>query len=129
MTNFLCCAIVSPLTLQVLEAVQVHLWWVGTRLITRFQRFCSLLHMRQLFFEGAPEHCSCQHPQPPSFLRSSHPPPVPLVRPTTRPAAGNNEQQQKVEMTAPVTVRVIPSQGPFCEDNFQISFFVPFAVS
>lgn len=31
-------------------------------------------------------------------------------------------------MTAPVTVRVIPSQGPFCEDNFTISFFIPFAV-
>eukprot|EP00882_Tetradesmus_deserticola_P025857 GHRQ01028436.1.p2 GENE.GHRQ01028436.1~~GHRQ01028436.1.p2 ORF type:complete len:133 (+),score=61.20 GHRQ01028436.1:561-959(+) len=29
-------------------------------------------------------------------------------------------------MTAPVTVRVTPSQGPFCEDNFTISFFVPF---
>lgn len=42
--------------------------------------------------------------------------------------SGNNEQEQKVEMTAPVTVRVTPSQGPFCEDNFTISFFVPFAV-
>jgi hypothetical protein len=42
--------------------------------------------------------------------------------------SGNNEPQQKVEMTAPVTVRVIPSQGPFCEDNFTISFFIPFAV-
>jgi len=31
-------------------------------------------------------------------------------------------------MTAPVTVRVTPSQGPFCEDNFTISFFIPFAV-
>jgi hypothetical protein len=31
-------------------------------------------------------------------------------------------------MTAPVTVRVIPSQGPFCEDNFTVSFFIPFAV-
>lgn len=41
--------------------------------------------------------------------------------------SGNNEQQQKVEMTAPVTVRVIPSQGPFCEDDFQISFYVPAA--
>lgn len=61
-------------------------------------------------------------------LSSVVPSPVPLVRPKTHPAAGNNEQQQKVEMTAPVTVRVIPSQGPFCEDNFQISFFVPFAV-
>jgi hypothetical protein len=40
--------------------------------------------------------------------------------------SGNNEPQQKIEMTAPVTVRVIPSQGPFCEDNFTISFFVPF---
>lgn len=40
--------------------------------------------------------------------------------------SGNNEEQQQVEMTAPVTVRVIPSQGPFCEDNFTISFFVPF---
>jgi hypothetical protein len=42
--------------------------------------------------------------------------------------SGNNEQQQKVEMTAPVTVRVTPSQGPFCEDNFTVSFFIPFAV-
>jgi hypothetical protein len=41
--------------------------------------------------------------------------------------SGNNEQQQKVEMTAPVTVKVTPAQGPFCEDNFTISFFVPFA--
>jgi hypothetical protein len=31
-------------------------------------------------------------------------------------------------MTAPVTVRVTPSQGPFCEDNFTVSFFIPFAV-
>eukprot|EP00878_Enallax_costatus_P025074 GHUV01026795.1.p2 GENE.GHUV01026795.1~~GHUV01026795.1.p2 ORF type:complete len:258 (-),score=42.49 GHUV01026795.1:1099-1758(-) len=41
--------------------------------------------------------------------------------------SGNNEPQQKIEMTAPVVVRVIPSQGPFCEGNFTISFFVPFA--
>eukprot|EP00879_Flechtneria_rotunda_P000469 GHRR01000570.1.p1 GENE.GHRR01000570.1~~GHRR01000570.1.p1 ORF type:complete len:236 (+),score=52.48 GHRR01000570.1:86-793(+) len=41
--------------------------------------------------------------------------------------SGNNEESAKVEMTAPVTVRVIPAQGPFCEDNFTISFFVPFA--
>jgi hypothetical protein len=41
--------------------------------------------------------------------------------------SGFNVEQQKVEMTAPVTVRVLPSQGPFCEDNFTISFFVPYA--
>lgn len=33
----------------------------------------------------------------------------------------------KVPMTAPVTTRVIPAPGPACENNFTVSFFVPFA--
>lgn len=40
--------------------------------------------------------------------------------------SGANEESKKIPMTAPVITRVQPSQGPFCEDNFTISFFVPF---
>lgn len=29
-------------------------------------------------------------------------------------------------MTAPVRTKVYPSQGPFCGNNFTVSFFVPF---
>lgn len=39
--------------------------------------------------------------------------------------SGENEQEQKVEMTAPVRVKVLPGQGPACESNFTISFFIP----
>nr|XP_054769739.1 heme-binding protein 2-like [Lytechinus pictus]XP_054769740.1 heme-binding protein 2-like [Lytechinus pictus] len=39
---------------------------------------------------------------------------------------GENDEKKKVEMTAPVAVRVIPGQGPACETNFTIYFFVPF---
>lgn len=31
----------------------------------------------------------------------------------------------KVEMTAPVTVRVDPGAGPACESHFTVSFFIP----
>lgn len=40
---------------------------------------------------------------------------------------GDNDKKSKVAMTAPVRVRVIPGAGPFCESNFTVSFFVPFA--
>lgn len=40
--------------------------------------------------------------------------------------SGNNEEGVKVEMTAPVTVKVLAGQGPACEDKFTVSFFVPF---
>jgi len=39
---------------------------------------------------------------------------------------GQNVEKQKVEMTAPVTVRIIPGQGPACETTFTVSFFVPY---
>eukprot|EP00057_Strongylocentrotus_purpuratus_P020680 XP_011675154.1 PREDICTED: heme-binding protein 2 [Strongylocentrotus purpuratus] len=38
---------------------------------------------------------------------------------------GNNDQNQKIAMTAPVATRVIPGQGPACESNFTVSFFIP----
>jgi hypothetical protein len=41
--------------------------------------------------------------------------------------SGENEAGSKIEMTAPVRVKVYPSQGPFCGNNFTVSFFVPFA--
>eukprot|EP00052_Salpingoeca_macrocollata_P033716 m.9333 g.9333 ORF g.9333 m.9333 type:complete len:216 (+) comp5477_c0_seq1:133-780(+) len=41
--------------------------------------------------------------------------------------SGQNEQKEKIPMTAPVQVRIEPGQGPFCTSNFTISFFVPFA--
>jgi len=41
--------------------------------------------------------------------------------------SGANAKREKIEMTAPVRVRVVPGEGPFCESNFTVSFFVPFA--
>lgn len=38
---------------------------------------------------------------------------------------GHNANKQKIAMTAPVATRVIPGQGPACESNFTISFFMP----
>ncbi|XP_072218607.1 heme-binding protein 2 [Leuresthes tenuis] len=38
---------------------------------------------------------------------------------------GNNENKVKVEMTAPVTCRVVPGAGPACESQFTISFYIP----
>ncbi|XP_015954042.1 uncharacterized protein LOC107478419 [Arachis duranensis] len=38
---------------------------------------------------------------------------------------GKNEYNQKIEMTAPVITEVSPSDGPFCESSFVVSFFVP----
>jgi len=40
--------------------------------------------------------------------------------------SGDNVGHVKIPMTAPVTVKVTAAQGPFCEDNFTVSFFVPF---
>lgn len=39
---------------------------------------------------------------------------------------GENDGDAKIPMTAPVRVSVIPGAGPFCEDEFTISFFVPY---
>ena len=39
---------------------------------------------------------------------------------------GNNKDEVKVPMTAPVLADVEPSCGPFCKQTFTISFFVPF---
>ena len=40
---------------------------------------------------------------------------------------GENEAQAKIPMAAPVTVRIKPGAGPACEQDFVVSFFVPFA--
>ncbi|KAK3579352.1 hypothetical protein CHS0354_029645 [Potamilus streckersoni] len=37
---------------------------------------------------------------------------------------GNNEKGIKIEMTVPVTTKLIPGPGPACENNFTMSFFV-----
>lgn len=39
---------------------------------------------------------------------------------------GGNEEGVKIPMTSPVLTSVTPSCGPFCKQNFNISFFVPF---
>jgi len=36
---------------------------------------------------------------------------------------GANEKKMKIAMTAPVINRIIPGQGPACENNFTMSFF------
>ncbi|KAK9688654.1 hypothetical protein RND81_09G001300 [Saponaria officinalis] len=38
---------------------------------------------------------------------------------------GKNEYNKKIEMTAPVMTQVSPSDGPFCESSFVVSFYVP----
>lgn len=38
--------------------------------------------------------------------------------------SGNNEDQQKIEMTAPVLTHVAPGAGPFCNSKYSVSFFV-----
>eukprot|EP00199_Chlamydomonas_sp_CCMP681_P005748 CAMPEP_0119102292 /NCGR_PEP_ID=MMETSP1180-20130426/1079_1 /TAXON_ID=3052 ORGANISM="Chlamydomonas cf sp, Strain CCMP681" /NCGR_SAMPLE_ID=MMETSP1180 /ASSEMBLY_ACC=CAM_ASM_000741 /LENGTH=226 /DNA_ID=CAMNT_0007086547 /DNA_START=24 /DNA_END=704 /DNA_ORIENTATION=- len=40
--------------------------------------------------------------------------------------SGANEHGTKIAMTAPVRNRLVPGPGPFCEDFFTISFFMPF---
>ncbi|KAK8400204.1 hypothetical protein O3P69_003123 [Scylla paramamosain] len=40
---------------------------------------------------------------------------------------GQNDAGIKVDMTAPVTVLVQPGEGPNCENNFTMSFYVPAA--
>ena len=38
---------------------------------------------------------------------------------------GKNKYKQQIEMTAPVITEVLPSDGPFCESSFRISFYLP----
>jgi len=38
--------------------------------------------------------------------------------------SGQNVKKEKIAMTAPVINKVIPGQGPACESNFTMSFFV-----
>eukprot|EP00088_Acartia_fossae_P007128 TRINITY_DN13314_c0_g1_i2.p1 TRINITY_DN13314_c0_g1~~TRINITY_DN13314_c0_g1_i2.p1 ORF type:complete len:201 (-),score=36.77 TRINITY_DN13314_c0_g1_i2:115-696(-) len=40
---------------------------------------------------------------------------------------GQNDQGVKIPMTAPVTLRILPGEGPNCEGNFTMSFFIPMA--
>ncbi len=42
--------------------------------------------------------------------------------------SGTNEEEAKIEMTAPVRVLLTAGEGPFCESFFKISFFVPYAL-
>ena len=38
--------------------------------------------------------------------------------------SGDNELQQKIEMTAPVLTHVAPGAGPFCKSKYSVSFYV-----
>lgn len=38
---------------------------------------------------------------------------------------GKNKYNEKIEMTGPVITEVSPSDGPFCESSFVVSFYVP----
>ncbi|KAE8703354.1 Ubiquitin-specific protease 15, putative isoform 1 [Hibiscus syriacus] len=38
---------------------------------------------------------------------------------------GKNKYKQQIEMTGPVITEVLPSDGPFCESSFTVSFYVP----
>ena len=41
---------------------------------------------------------------------------------------GANAQQKKVEMAAPVLIRIDPGEGPNCESNFKVNFYFPNAL-
>lgn len=41
--------------------------------------------------------------------------------------SGDNDSGDAIDMTSPVTTRVIPGAGPNCNTTFIVSFFVPFA--
>ena len=38
---------------------------------------------------------------------------------------GSNDVETKIPMTAPVTMRILPGEGPNCESNFTMSFYIP----
>ena len=38
---------------------------------------------------------------------------------------GQNSESMKIPMTAPVSLRIIPGEGPNCESNFTMSFYIP----
>lgn len=40
--------------------------------------------------------------------------------------SGSNKEKKKVPMTCPVTNFIQPGQGPNCENNFTISFYLPY---
>ena len=40
---------------------------------------------------------------------------------------GNNSTKTKVPMAVPVATKIVPGQGPACESNFTVMFFVPFS--
>ena len=41
--------------------------------------------------------------------------------------SGQNVDKKHIPMTAPVTVKVVPGAGPYCNSTFIISFMVPFS--
>lgn len=41
--------------------------------------------------------------------------------------SGENQSKTKVPMAVPVATKIEPGQGPACESNFTILFFVPFS--
>merc|ERR1711915_621155 len=38
---------------------------------------------------------------------------------------GSNEMNSKIPMTAPVSMRILPGEGPNCESNYTMSFYIP----
>lgn len=42
---------------------------------------------------------------------------------------GKNDKKQKIDMTAPVIIRLIPGPGPACESNFTMSFYMSNSIS
>ncbi len=39
--------------------------------------------------------------------------------------SGANKEGATINMTAPVLMKVLPGDGPFCQNNFTVSFYVP----
>ena len=41
--------------------------------------------------------------------------------------SGQNDKQEKIPMTAPVSVLIEPGSGPNCESTFTMAFYIPSA--
>merc|ERR1712107_422734 len=39
--------------------------------------------------------------------------------------SGQNSEKMKIPMTAPVSMMIIPGEGPNCESNYTMSFYIP----
>ncbi|KAJ9522741.1 hypothetical protein QJQ45_019853, partial [Haematococcus lacustris] len=79
------------------------------------------------------DYISGEDPNPVKTLLAARPPAAPPTIPSLpmpnlllgEAFSRDNEGSLKVDMTAPVRVRLTPGPGPFCKDDFTVAFYLP----